>query len=379
MESKYSKEALEVLKSLKRKKNVLISGSPGTGKSRLLAEVASAFKESLQTPVGKPLHVPNSPIPLPRAITTQGNDLVRFLPGEDRTDREVFRTVFHQNSKYKDFLTGIVPILDGKSTGFTVCEGTLYRASEHAKKQNGASLLIIDEINRGPAVQVFGGSIVGIEPEKRLNCDNNATLNTQFFEILDPKTNQIIEYALPEHLYILAAMNQADASIAPLDVAFLRRWAPYRLQPNFEALYKRYKLTIDLNDLPEYPTDVQHIYGAAIKACKVINERIKKGRSPEFQIGQGIFFSTPYSEVDEIKEAANEMIEVWQQIYSHVEEIYFGNVKGIAHILNITEDGDVLQLEEQFTISERSAWIEGLDSINEDNIYALFKQIMDED
>lgn len=80
-----------------------------------------------------------------------------------------------------------------------------------------------------------------------------------------------------------------------------------------------------------------------------------------------------------MKEAANEMIEVWQQVYSHVEEIYFGNIKGIAHILHITEDGEVLQLEEKFIVSERSIWIEGLDLVTEENIYALFKQIIGED
>lgn len=56
-------------------------------------------------------------------------------------------------------------------------------------------------------------------------------LATQFFEIINPVDGQMIEYAFSPNLYILAAMNQADASVAPLDVAFMRRWQSYKLTP----------------------------------------------------------------------------------------------------------------------------------------------------
>ena len=72
-------------------------------------------------------------------------------------------------------------------------------------------VFIIDEINRGPAVQVFGGAIVAIESDKRLASDGAKLAETQFFEMLDPVSGDVIEYALPHDLYILAAMNQADA------------------------------------------------------------------------------------------------------------------------------------------------------------------------
>ena len=52
----------------------------------------------------------------------------------------------------------------GKPAGsFRITEGVLYRASEFAKQPNSAALLIVDEINRGPTVQVFGGAIVAME------------------------------------------------------------------------------------------------------------------------------------------------------------------------------------------------------------------------
>ena len=40
-------------------------------------------------------------------------------------------------------------------------------AAEYALQPDSAALVVIDEINRGPAVQVFGSAIVGIERSKR--------------------------------------------------------------------------------------------------------------------------------------------------------------------------------------------------------------------
>jgi 5-methylcytosine-specific restriction protein B len=78
-------------------------------------------------------------------------------------------------------------------------------------------------------VQVFGGAIVAIESDKRLASDGAKLAETQFFEMLDPVSGDVIEYALPHDLYILAAMNQADASVEPLDnrvLASLGTYAP---------------------------------------------------------------------------------------------------------------------------------------------------------
>ena len=99
---------------------------------------------------------------------------------------------------------------------FRIAEGVLYKASEHARRAGHAALVIIDEINRGPAVQVFGGSIVAMESDKRLGPGGERMPSTQYFELLNPRTGDLIEYAFPESLYLLAAMNQADVSVDTL-------------------------------------------------------------------------------------------------------------------------------------------------------------------
>ena len=294
MEDSFSTRCVEVLKLLARSRNVLISGPPGTGKSKLLAEVALAFESGYGiTPSGVPVHSLNGEIPIPPSTTGGGEG----VPAPKKGDRKVFRTVFHQNSKYRDFLSGITPTVNitAVTPSFSIVKGTLYRASEHVKATtSNAALLIIDEINRGPAVQIFGGSIVSIESDKRLAEDGSIRSETQFFELLDPTTSEITEYALPHDLYLLAAMNQADASVEPLDVAFMRRWEPLQLNPDEQILRNFYKLGAKRREpLPDSPSNVNDALEASVKAWAKINEQISLGRGSEFQIGHGVLMNKP--------------------------------------------------------------------------------------
>lgn len=331
----YSEETIAILGFLRDRHNVLVSGPPGTGKSRLLNEVARAFTATLSS---APVHVPDSEIAIP-ATPPSVYRLLSVLPSPDKTDRKIFRTVFHQNSKYRDFISGLVPDVAASASGgttFRVVEGTLYRASEHAKRADGAALLIIDEINRGPAVQVFGGSIVAIESDKRLAPDGNSGDETQSFEIVHPETGQILEYELPHHLYLLAAMNQADTSVEPLDVAFLRRWTPFRLDPSEGVLRKYFGLSEAQNKvyLPKEPNTVDDVYEAATRAWGAVNARIRRGRGPEFQIGHGILMARK-SRASDIAEALQDVSESWRLIRAHVDEVFFGDVRGVAAVLNV--------------------------------------------
>jgi 5-methylcytosine-specific restriction protein B len=236
--------------------------------------------------------------------------------------------------------------------------------------------LIIDEINRGPAVQVFGGAIVAIESDKRLAPDGSKRAETQFFELLDPATGNVVEYALPHDLYILAAMNQADASVEPLDVAFLRRWEPLRLEPDEKALRTFYGLAAKGGEvLPDAPASVANALEASVRAWVAVNEQIALGRGPEFQIGHGVLMSDAKLHTLPLQEVLGALCVGWSKVRAHVEEVFFGDTRGIAAALNAL-DGPAFnpfKLTETTFADDLRFRLEGPTNFSEENIYAALR------
>lgn len=362
-------EAEQLLRILASRKNAIISGPPGTGKSRLLNEIRELFKGEEVT-TGSDV---TADIPLPP--TSQ--QMPEWYPSPHRSiERKVFQTVFDQNTKYRDFMRGLVPKI-GSAGVFTTTSGTLYRASLHAKLDGNASLVIIDEINRGPAVAAFGSSLVALEPDKRLGDDGNPTQSTQFFEILGDE-GEAIEYAFPPDLYIIAAMNEADTSVEPLDVAFLRRFHIFRLYPDVRVLRAHLDLLPEIpgdsSDLPNEPDSPKDYYEALCQAFSVINQKILWGRGQAYQLGHGALMHRRASSSN-LGDAREYAEEAWSTLQAHIDEVFFGNTRAIADVLCAGSGDGPYSLEESTFAGQSVRRITG--SIRQDStaLYHLLRSI----
>jgi 5-methylcytosine-specific restriction protein B len=365
----YSNEAIAILAALSAKHNVLLSGPPSCGKTFLLQEVAEAFGgtggQTQPVQPAEPVAVVQT-VAIPAEV--EESTELPGLPSPGRSARHVERIAFSANTRARDFTTAFVPLVSGGAAGFQVAKGALVRANE-AALNGGAALLVIDEMNRGPAVQLFGDAIVSIEQDKRLDANDQPTKDTWPLHILNDQ-GQIVEMRLSSHLYILAALNQADVSIEPLDVAFLRRFEPIPLEPRPDIVRAALDASGNTPDDPAAPSDVVEI---AVRAWEKVNERIALGRGQDFRIGHGIFL-LPNSPPANVPEALDRAVGWWKRIAAHVQEVFFGDLIGAGVVFNESQDGAGYKIvSTPYGIDQKQQLV--APTIDAGTIYAVLRQV----
>lgn len=125
---------------------------------------------------------------------------------------------FHQSYSYEDFIMGYRPSQDG----FELKTGAFYDFCKRAADDlDNDYFFIIDEINRGNLSKIFGELFMLVEPDKRGVSLQLLYANEQF--------------SVPANLYLIGMMNTADRSLAMIDYALRRRFAFYRIEPAFAS------------------------------------------------------------------------------------------------------------------------------------------------
>jgi 5-methylcytosine-specific restriction protein B len=176
-EAKYNR----LVSVLQRKKNIILQGAPGVGKTFAARRLAWSI------------------------MGEKDNSRIEFVQ-------------FHQNYSYEDFVMGYKPVKDG----FELKYGVFYRfCVEAAKQPDKDFFFIIDEINRGNMSKIFGELLMLIENDYR---GTEVTL-----------AYNGLTFSVPKNLYIIGMMNTADRSLAMIDYALRRRFSFFDIEPGFDS------------------------------------------------------------------------------------------------------------------------------------------------
>ncbi len=225
------KKLAEIEQVLRYKKNIILQGPPGVGKSFL-------------------------------------SDRLAYLLIGSKNEKRIRKVQFHQSYSYEDFVEGYRPTENGH---FSLQQGIFYECCQAAKREPQLPfVLIIDEINRGNLSKILGELLLLIEADKR-NQSIRLTYSPQ-----QP-------FVVPPNLYLIGTMNTADRSLAMVDYALRRRFAFIDIAPHFGKRFADYlqhkgRITKGL---------VQHIQQVMTNLNREITEE-------EHQLGRGFCIGHSY-------------------------------------------------------------------------------------
>lgn len=225
LEPKY--DALVAL--IKLKKNVILQGAPGVGKSYLAQKLAYSI------------------------MGIQDSNRVGMIQ-------------FHQSYSYEDFIEGYRPKHD--EDGFELRDGVFKEFISKAKSNPTEDFYyIIDEINRGNLSKIFGELMLLIENDKRSEKYKMTT------------TYGSRNFYVPENIHIIGLMNTADRSLAMLDYALRRRFSFVNIEPAFNN-----------PDFISYiKRDGSELGDKITKQMTALNNDIEKDLGVGFKIGHSYF------------------------------------------------------------------------------------------
>lgn len=260
----------QMVAALRERKNLVLQGAPGVGKTFIARRIAHALVGS------------NDP-------------------------RRVATIQFHQSYSYEDFIQGFRP--NAKGTFDLRC-GVFHRFCSLARREEARKIphvFIIDEINRGNLAKIFGELLMLIEADKR---GREHAMPLAYSQEGDEP------FYIPDNLHLIGMMNTADRSLAFVDYALRRRFRFITLRPEFSSTGFGARLRAAGADAPL----VEKIIDRMSKLNNAIAED-STNLGPAYQIGHSYF--CPGSDVTPDEAWYRRVVE--GEIIPLIQEYWFDN------------------------------------------------------
>ncbi|MFC1732226.1 AAA family ATPase [candidate division KSB1 bacterium] len=259
----------DLLNLLKHRKNIILQGAPGVGKTFIAKRLAFS--------------------------------LMGF-----KDENRVSMIQFHQSYSYEDFMQGYRPQDDGS---FKIKNGVFFKFCTNAARYTDKPFVfIIDEINRGNLSKIFGELMMLIEADKR---------GIEYAIPLTYRESNEEKFYIPPNVYLIGTMNTADRSLAMVDYALRRRFSFYTLDPQFKS--------DKFNNFLKKRGVKSDLIKKIVENMSNVNDKIakdEKNLGPHFCIGHSFF--CPENDEEKLDEHWYDRV-VKYEIVPLIEEYWFDN------------------------------------------------------